>query len=250
MEFRSLRADEIECRVQQTTARGVMLLLYKDARVDASVLDETVGVFGWQRRHEVINGKEFCSVSVKNPDNGEWVSKQDCGTESSTEKAKGESSDAFKRACFSWGIGRELYTKILIFIECKTEAKNGKFVMIDKYAKFTVSNIETDNRAKKILHLEISDKFGKKVFSWDNKNPPRYEELQKNIEQEVSSDQIKYLFTLATERKITKEQVDTKISKQFKKESVKLLSLAEYQTVISDLNKIKVIVEGVQEHEN
>lgn len=175
-EIRALRADEIECRVNQVTASGVMLLLYKDARCDMAVLDETFTHFGWKRSHELINGKEFCTVSVRS-DNGEWISKQDCGTESNTEKAKGESSDAFKRACVNWGIGRELYTKIPIFIKMPTaKTSNGKFEMTNKYTKFFVKSIKTDNKAKKILELELSDAGGKTVFKWDNKNPPVYED--------------------------------------------------------------------------
>ena len=180
-EIRALRPDEIECRVQQATAKGVMLLLYKDARCDMAVLDETFTPFGWQRRHSVINNKEFCTVAARLSPGDEWIEKQDCGTESNTEKSKGETSDAFKRACFSWGIGRELYTKIMIFIKVETQKNTkGAFEMVDKYAKFFVTKIETDNKAKKILHLEISDKFNKKVFEWDNKNPPKHEDLDED----------------------------------------------------------------------
>lgn len=244
MEIRALRADEIECRVQQVTQKGVILLLYKDARADMAILDETFSMFGWKRTHEVINNKEFCTVSIQNLETKEWISKQDCGTESNTEKQKGETSDAFKRACFNWGIGRELYTKILIFIKIETIKNNqGKWEMVDKYAKFTVTKINTDNKAKKILHLEISDKFNKKVFEWDNKNPPKYEEFQKDIEQSISDEQIKRLFTIATSKKITKEQIDKKISKEFKKTSVKMLEIFEYDKIIADLEKLQVKTE-------
>lgn len=193
-EIRPLRPDEIECRIQQITSKGVMLLLYKDARCDMAILDEVFSPFGWQRHHELINGKEFCTVSIKS-DNGEWVQKQDCGVESNTEKAKGESSDAFKRACFNWGIGRELYTKIYIFISVPTvqQIYNGNpaldkknkpiYEMEDKYAKFTVKSIETDKIAKKILKIEIADKTGKCVFKLDNKNPPICEEEKSKIKQ-------------------------------------------------------------------
>lgn len=239
MIFRALRPDEIECRVQQCTAKGIMLLLYKDARCDMAVLDETVGAFGWQRRHSVINNKEFCTVSIKNTATGEWIDKQDCGTESNTEKAKGETSDALKRACFSWGIGRELYTKILIFIKVPVVKDGSKFVMEDKYAKFTVSAIETDNKAKKILHLEISDKFNKKVFEWDNKNPPKYEDIQKDLEQEISADKIKQLFTVATKKGLDKTTVDKTILKKFKKNSVKLLTETEYAETLENIKKLE-----------
>ena len=105
-----LSANEIDLRVGQKTKGGKLnLLCYKDARCDARRLDKVVGCFGWKREHDFINGINYCTVSLKNPESGEWVSKQDCGTESRTEAEKGQASDSFKRACFAWGIGRELY---------------------------------------------------------------------------------------------------------------------------------------------
>lgn len=95
---------------------GCSLLLYKDARVDMRMLDEVYGPNNWQRSHELINGNLFCTISVWDADKGVWVNKQDVGTESNTEKEKGQASDAFKRAAFNWGIGRELYTAPFIWI--------------------------------------------------------------------------------------------------------------------------------------
>ena len=108
MEFRKLRADEIDCRVNTINEKGLSLLLYKDARCDMNILDETVGCMNWKRSHTRDNAN--CIVSIYNKEIGEWVSKEDTGTESYTEKEKGLASDSFKRACFNWGIGRELYT--------------------------------------------------------------------------------------------------------------------------------------------
>lgn len=102
MNFRLLRADEIDCRISTVSEKGLSLLLYKDARVDMTILDETVGPENWQRSHELINGNLFCNVGIKC--GNEWVWKQDVGTESYTEKEKGQASDSFKRACFNWGI--------------------------------------------------------------------------------------------------------------------------------------------------
>ena len=113
--FRDLRADEIDIRVGTVNEKGVTLLLYKDARVDMDILDETVGSGNWQRTHEVINGNLFCNVGIKL--DGEWIYKQDVGVESYTEKEKGQASDSFKRACVNWGIGRELYTAPFIWIK-------------------------------------------------------------------------------------------------------------------------------------
>lgn len=115
MEFRNLNANEIECRVAQVyEGKGITLLLYKNARTDSSLLDETVKAENWQCRFYECKGNLFCSVGIKVKD--EWIWKDDCGSESYTEKEKGEASDAFKRACFKWGIGKELYTAPLIYI--------------------------------------------------------------------------------------------------------------------------------------
>lgn len=116
-QIRTLLADEIECRVGTINEKGCTLLLYKDARVDMRLLDEFFGPTNWKRSHELINGNLFCTVSIWDNEKKEWVSKQDVGTESNTEKEKGQASDAFKRACFNWGIGRELYSAPFIWIK-------------------------------------------------------------------------------------------------------------------------------------
>ena len=114
MEFRTLNASEIEVRPATINQKGLTLLLYKDARVDQNILDETVGCMNWQRSHTRDNAN--CIVSIWDSEKGMWVSKEDTGTESYTEKEKGLASDSFKRACFNWGIGRELYSAPFIWI--------------------------------------------------------------------------------------------------------------------------------------
>ena len=110
-----LTEQDIDCRVQsvskaKTGKVGAVLLLYKDARVDMRILDLVFGPGNWQRTHEVINGNLFCSIDIWDEEKKTWVRKQDVGVESNTEKEKGQASDAFKRAGFNVGIGRELYT--------------------------------------------------------------------------------------------------------------------------------------------
>ena len=170
LKFRPLRAEEIEVRVARCTAKGAQFLLYKDARCDQNVLDETVGPLNWQRKHAENKGNLFCSVGIRNDQTGEWIWKEDCGTESNTEKEKGEASDSFKRACFNWGIGRELYTKIFIWVGGVTkEVERGgrkTYELADPYDRFKVTSIVTDPEAKKILSLEISGKAGV-AFRWD-----------------------------------------------------------------------------------
>lgn len=135
IEFRKLKADEIECRIGQIKATGLTLLLYKDARCDMNVLDETVGPLNWKREHTRENRN--CIVSIYDEDKKEWVGKEDTGSESNTEADKGLASDSFKRACVNWGIGRELYTAPFIWVkgeDCNIlAASGGKFRCYDKF---------------------------------------------------------------------------------------------------------------------
>lgn len=169
--FRGLRPDEIDVRVGSVSAKGVSLLLYKDARCDMNILDETYGPEGWQRKHEVINGNLYCGIGIYNKDINEWVWKWDCGTESYTEKEKGEASDSFKRAAFNIGIGRELYTAGFIFVQCPTQKKStGKgYELVNPY-QFSgayVSDIrykETEHK-REITGLVIKDSKGVTLYS-------------------------------------------------------------------------------------
>lgn len=157
--FRKLTAAEIECRVSTVSEKGCSLLLYKDARVDQNLLDETFGIFGWQRKHEVIDGQLFCTVSVKDPSSGEWVSKQDVGVESYTEKEKGRASDSFKRACFNLGIGRELYTAPFIWVsDCELKEKNGKYTTYDRFKVKEIDYDKSGNISRLVIANAKSDK--------------------------------------------------------------------------------------------
>lgn len=160
MNFRDLTADEIECRIQSVKPNGLILLLYKDARCDMRILDETVGVESWQREHYECKGNLFCRVGVW-CGGSEWVWKSDCGTESNTEAQKGEASDSFKRACFNWGIGRELYTAPFIWIPAdKCDINNGKC-----FDKFAVEKIRIENKRITALAIRNTTK-NLRVFVW------------------------------------------------------------------------------------
>ena len=159
MEFRELKAEEIDVRVGNiiSTAKwqGYSLLLYKDARCDMNILDETLGSENWQRDHKEVKGNLFCGVGIWDKEKSQWIWKWDCGTESNTEKEKGEASDSFKRACFNVGIGRELYTAPQnMLIPCQLE--NGKLPASEKYRKFAVAGILYKDH--KIIGITIVDK--------------------------------------------------------------------------------------------
>ena len=146
MNFRLLRADEIDCRIAIVQSWGISLLLYKDARCDQNILDETVGSMNWQRHH--LRDNANCIVSIWDDDKKQWIEKEDTGTESFTEAEKGLASDSFKRACFNWGIGRELYTAPTMFVYAKDlktmkQDDKGKWTCKDF---FKVTDIEYDGR--------------------------------------------------------------------------------------------------------
>ncbi|MBQ5655959.1 MAG: hypothetical protein IIV14_00810 [Bacteroidaceae bacterium] len=164
--FRDLRADEIECRVAQAKESGVSLLLYKDARCDQNILDETVGAMNWMRHHCRDNAN--CIVSIWDKEKQMWIDKEDTGTESNTEKEKGLASDSFKRACFNWGIGRELYTAPFIWIKAESltalRSDNGRYKCFDT---FEVEKIVIEN--KRIVSIAIKNsKSGKRCFVWQD----------------------------------------------------------------------------------
>lgn len=168
MKFRLLRADEIDCRIATCTEKGASILLYKDARCDMNILDETVGSANWMRHHSRDNAN--CTVSIWDDSKQMWIEKEDTGTESNTEKEKGLASDSFKRACFNWGIGRELYTAPFIWVSA-SDLKTLKPKGTGKYGcndSFSVTDIAYKDG--KIASLTIHNNSTKKdVFSMGRK---------------------------------------------------------------------------------
>lgn len=164
MEFRKLRADEVTCRVSQVKPNGVVLLLYKDARVDMNILDETVGPMNWQKEYRRDNAN--CVVSIWDSEKSQWISKEDTGTESRTEAEKGLASDAFKRACFCWGLGRELYTAPFIWVgsgDCTIQGNKC-------YDRFDVTEIGYDDSGR-INRLAIENaKTHRIVYTFGKQN--------------------------------------------------------------------------------
>lgn len=184
-EIRLLSAQDIECRAQQVAKdfSWCSLLLYKNARVDMQILDETFGRFGWKRSHELINGRLYCTVSIYDDEKGQWVSKQDVGVESNTEAEKGQASDAFKRACFNVGIGRELYTAPKIFISLtKDDVKNSRLS-----TRFDVRAIEYTNN--QISYLQIVDNKGILRYEYADKN-----KVMKNVKSSKTLDDLTRIF--------------------------------------------------------
>ncbi len=175
---RPLDISDIDFRVQSINNGGyATILAYKDARVDMARLDAAVGPLGWQRKHEFINGKLFCHVGLWNDECHQFVWKSDVGTESMTEAAKGESSDSFKRACFNWGIGRELYDYPLISVklnenEWTKDGNKNKQTYNLKIRDWTWYSEFTDGR---VSFLAAKDENGKLRFKWGEMKPKQAE---------------------------------------------------------------------------
>lgn len=228
MEFRTLKANEIDCRIAQIDKGWLTLLLYKDARVDMDILDETVGCLNWKREHLRENAN--CRVSIWNPEIKEWISKEDTGTESFSEAEKGLASDSFKRACVNWGIGRELYSSPSIFVFPRKDILyryDGREVeefylnKRDKYetkTRFYVDYIDYDNN-REVQNLIIRD----------NKNNVRFTQLTEEFEKQ----------NLEEEIKIQKINDDTRerIYKKYNIDSLEKLTISQRREILNDLSK-------------
>ena len=232
MEIRLLRADEIDLRMQTVKDNGFSLLLYKDARVDMNILDETFGMLGWKRKHEVINDNLFCTISIYNKETGEWIDKQDVGVESNAQKEKGQASDSFKRAAFNVGIGRELYTPIFIWISTTTKATGRE--------KFTVSQIGYNDK-REITSLTIVDSKGKQVYKLGSYAKPVENKVTDiNVKQGNLSDaQVKRLYAIGDAAGFSNIQINNSIKTDYKKDNASELTKKEYDELCSRLEKAK-----------
>ena len=166
-DFPLLTADQIEVKVKQVSAKGAVLLLYKTARTDMELLDKVVGPMNWAVDYREIKGNLYCGIGITE-DGEHWVWKWDCGIESRADgdgnEKKGEASDAFKRAGFKWGVGRELYTSPFTFARVKTVQNGSRWEIEDKFARFKVADIGYEGRS--VSRLVITDNHGQVVFSF------------------------------------------------------------------------------------
>ena len=223
MEFRTLKANEIDCRIQSLNEKngnvGAVVLLYKDARVDMRLLDEVVGAMNWKREHTIIGDRLYCTVSIYNEHTGEWVGKSDVGTESNTEKEKGQASDSFKRACFNWGIGRELYSAPFTYISLQSsEWQKGKDGRPKSYAKFTVKEIEYDEN-RNISKLIIVDSKGNVRYTMGGSVAPTKETKQKEAHVKGYDEFLK----IQKEKNVPPMEITKFVASEFKKPRVGML---------------------------
>ena len=230
MEFRLLRADEIDCRVAMVGSWGISLLLYKDARCDMNILDETVGAMNWQRSHCRDNAN--CIVSIWDAEKQQWISKEDTGTESNTEREKGLASDSFKRACFNWGIGRELYTAPAMFVKPEKLSKsfkqeNGRWVCKDR---FRVTNIEYNGRS--IAKVDVLNEKTEEIITFGEPvaETEKTEEIKKQTIGEVKAAALRMI--------CEQKEVDPQaVCDRFKVERLEDLTEAQHLRALKGLEK-------------
>lgn len=243
LNFRSLRADEVEARVSIVKSNGLSLLLYKDARCDMNILDETVGPFNWERLHTRENAN--CTVSIWDGEKEQWVSKEDTGTESFTEKEKGLASDSFKRACFNWGIGRELYTAPFIWIsadKCKIEPKGNGYTCYDR---FRVKSLEVRNG--RITQVSIINSRTKQVcysFGEHSEDPAKSnaelnnEMITAAANQNIDAVKWKTLSAIAMKKGVSCKAV----LDNYNLGSPSMMTVAQWKEACDRLNKMKDII--------
>lgn len=233
--FRDLQAEEIECRIALVKNNGLSLLLYKDARCDMKILDETVGAENWQRDHKECKGNLFCGVSIINEDNEQWITKWDCGTESYSDKKKGEASDSFKRACFNWGIGRELYTSPFIWIKSSlcTITQDKKTEKFSSKDKFRVSYIEIKDKIITKLKI-LNETTGVVCFEWDiNQN--------KNVDfitdGKILDREAKLIYKALLNRLKNEDEVVKYLFEKYEIENTSQLSKSQYVEIVNDMKE-------------
>lgn len=240
-EIRLLTQNEIECRVGMIRENGLSLLLYKDARVDMKILDEVFGPFNWQRYHEMIGGNLYCKVSVWDEEKHQWITKMDVGTESYTEKEKGQASDSFKRACVSLGIGRELYTAPFIWIpasKVNIQRRGDRYEIKDRFFVQRISY----NENREISGLVIQNQHHQIVYVFQD---PAWQQESNTQEKWKSQEKPKEEFSEKVE-KIQKElrrtgiALDTVLAR-YQVDSIQEMSPSTYQSALNSLHKTKSI---------
>lgn len=172
IEFRTLKANEIEVRPGVTKYKGkAELLLYQNSRVAMQLLDEAFGM-DWASDYKVLNGVVYCGIAFFNKDTNSYLWRWDCGTPSEIEENKGAAADSFKRAAVKIGIGRELYTSPRIIVECPD-----RYYRNDKLTeRFSVAHIEYDSK-RRIKDLQIVDSRGNLVYNFRDFKVVPIEEL-------------------------------------------------------------------------
>ena len=248
--FRDLTPSDVEVRVAMCRTNGLSLLIYKDARVDQQILDETVGQLNWKKSYREVKGNLYCTIEIWDSDKSQWVAKEDCGVESNTEKEKGEASDAQKRAGFAWGIGRELYSAPFIWVNSKDctieERSKGVFACRDH---FSVSDMKIEN--KKIVDLQvINDNTGAIVYQMKRTKATAGQSVSKKAEA-TKKTEAKPVERARSETKKGNLTLDQALDHKLPNKAGDMISLREYISACSSEEQqdrmMKFLAEKVKE---
>lgn len=226
IKFRDLKANEIDVRIATIKSNGLSLLLYKDARVDQNILDETVEPENWQRDHKELKGNIYCGISIWDDAKKQWITKWDAGKESYTEAEKGEASDSFKRAGFNWGIGRELYTSPFIWIpSAKCKIENGKC-----NDKFEVTYLKIEN--KEITELNIKNiTSGIECFSWKKDTAVQEETIKDEL---VSDKEAKIIYASLIKKLGDADKVANYLITKYQIDNTSKLMKSQYAEIVRE----------------
>ena len=181
--FRTLKAEEIEVRVQSVKNGKANMLLYIDSRAVTKLLDETVGPMNWQTEFYEVNGQTIGKLGIWDSEKKQWIWKSDTGTESNIEAVKGLISDVYKRMLSRWGVV-ELYSSPKIVLDDDGYGNTG----------YRVSEILYDGE-RNITHLVLVNRFGKEVFRWDEGQRPQVVQTTQRAvaPQNVQTDALDYV---------------------------------------------------------
>lgn len=219
-----LSVSDIEFRTQSIVGQNekyAIILAYKDARVDMNRLDEAVGALNWQRKHQLVGDHLHCEVSIFNAETGQWVSKSDVGTQSNTEATKGEASDSFKRACFNWGIGRELYGFPFIMVKLNNDEFRLNGNKAQATNKLKPSNWRWELQSAEdgtVLSLKATDKGNQRFYYSANNaqsKPKQYPQQKPFYPDQQLNDNIETWKQAIANGKTDVTQLLAKISEQY-----------------------------------
>lgn len=181
--FRTLKAEEIEVRVQSVKNGKANMLLYIDSRAVTKLLDETVGPMNWQTEFYEVNGQTIGKLGIWDEEKKQWIFKSDTGTESNIEAVKGLISDVYKRMLSRWGVV-ELYSSPKIVLDDDGYGNTG----------YKVNEILYDGE-RNITHLVLVNRFGKEVFRWDEGQRPQVTQVPQRPQapQNAQTDALDYV---------------------------------------------------------
>ena len=182
--FRTLKAEEIEVRLQSVKNGKANMLLYVNSRAVTKLLDETVGPMNWQTEFYEVNGQTIGKLGIWDSEKQQWIWKSDTGTESNIEAVKGLISDVYKRMLSRWGVV-ELYSSPKIVLDDDGYGNTG----------YRVSEILYDGE-RNITHLVLVNRFGKEVFRWDDGQRPQVAQTTQRAvatPQNVQTDALDYV---------------------------------------------------------